>query len=85
MADLFRLLTLDGQAVGAGMLVALVWLVVTVKGLDAKVVALEKRVESRFGGLETQVATLAAEVATLGADVAYLRGRQEERDRGSSQ
>ena len=41
MAELFRTLTLDGQVVGVGMLVALVWLVVTVKGLDAKVTGLD--------------------------------------------
>lgn len=70
MADLIRLVSLEGPLLGVGMLVALVWLIVTVKGLDAKVT-----------GLDAKVTGLDARVANLATDVAFLRGRQDERDR----
>ena len=69
-ADLIRLMTLDGQVVGAGMLVALVWVVVTVRNLDKKVT-----------GLDSKVSGLDSKVVGLATDVAFLRGRQAEQDR----
>ena len=68
MADLLRMLTLDGQVVGAGMLVALVWLVITVKGLDTKVTALDAKVT----GIANTVADLVARVAGLDTRVTAL-------------
>ena len=53
-ADLIRLMTLDGQVLGVGMLVALVWVVFTVRNLDSKVT-----------GLDWKVASPAADVAFL--------------------
>lgn len=70
LGDLIRLMTLDGQVLGAGMLVALVWVVFTVRNLDKKVTGLDKKVT----GLDSRVAVLAT-------DVAFLRGRQAEQDR----
>ena len=49
-ADLIRLMTLDGQVVGAGMLVALVWVAFTVRNLDRKVTGLD----SKVSGLDMQ-------------------------------
>ncbi|MXW35359.1 MAG: hypothetical protein F4X11_14320 [Acidobacteria bacterium] len=82
MADLFRMLTLDGQVVGAGMLVALVWLVITVKGLDTKVTALDAKVSgvantvtdlvAKVAGLDTRVAALEVQVGRLDTRVAGL-------------
>ena len=53
-ADLIRLMTLDGQVLGVGMLVALVWVVFTVRNLDSKVT-----------GLDSKIGSLAADVAFL--------------------
>ena len=39
----------------------------------------------RIDGLGERIATLKTEVATVAADVAYLRGWQDERDRGQPQ
>ena len=82
MVDLFRMLTLDGQVVGAGMLVALVWLVITVKGLDTKVTALDAKVSgvantvtdlvAKVAGLDTRVTALEIQVGRLDTRVAGL-------------
>ena len=71
MADLIRLATLDGQVFGAGILVALTWLILTVKALDSKLVA-----------LDSKVAALDSKVAGLANDVAFLRGRQADHPDG---
>lgn len=42
-------------------------------------------VGQRIDGLGDRIDTLNTEVATVAADVAYLRGRQDERDRGQPQ
>ena len=68
--DLIRLMTLDGQVLGAGMLAALVWVVFTVRNLDKKVT-----------GLNSKVSGIDSKVAGLATDVAFLRGRQAEQDR----
>ena len=54
MTDLLRLVTLEGPVLGLGMLVALVWLIVTVRGLVSKV-----------SGLDSKVTNLATDVAVL--------------------
>ena len=54
MGDLLRLVSLEGPVLGLGMVVALVWLIVTVKGLDSK-----------FSGLDSKVTNLATDVAVL--------------------
>lgn len=82
MAGLLRMLTLDGQVVGAGMLVALVWLVITVKGLDTKVTALDAKVTgiantvtdlvAKVAGLDTRVTALEIQVGRLDTRVAGL-------------
>ena len=70
MADLIRLLSLEGPLLGVGMLIALVWLIITVNGLVSKVTGLDSKVT----GLDSKVTDLATKVAHLG-------GRQVERDR----
>ena len=70
MADLLRLVSLEGPVLGLGMVVALVWLIVSVKGLDSK-----------FSGLDSKFTALDSKVTSLATDVAVLRGRQDERDR----
>ncbi len=52
--DFLRLVSLEGPVLGLGMVVALVWLIVTVKGLDSKV-----------SGLDSKVTNLATDVAVL--------------------
>ena len=54
MTDLLRLVTLEGPVLGLGLVVAIVWLIVTVKGLDPKVT-----------GLDSKVTNLATDVAVL--------------------
>ena len=73
MTDLLRLVTLEGPVLGLGMVVALVWLIVTVKGLDSKVT-----------GLDSKVTNLATDVAVLRGRQDE-RDRQEEIEVNRSQ
>ena len=68
-ADLIGLMTLDGQVVGAGRLVALVWIAFAVRNLDKKV-----------AGLDSKISGIDSKVAGLATNVAFLR-RRAERDR----
>lgn len=50
--------------------------------LGRRIDGLGTRVETLGDGLGTRVEGLSTQVVKVAADVAYLRGRQDERDRG---
>ena len=81
MADLIRLAALDGQVFAAGILVALTWLILTVKALDSKVVVLDSKVDAigyKVDAIGYKVDAIGYKVDDLASDIAFLRGRQAE-------